>query len=1039
MSFGNVKGEEIGEVLYSSLIHIVLSCGSQIVMKEDQILKLKEQMAEQHEEWVLERSDLLVANREAEARCIEKNRIITTMQVKVSRLESHLLQPPAAHNCGEMMDSSDQVKEMSVPEVTESMDRLTAENLELQKERQSLSHDVEVAKALIAKKEDELSTSQTRLVNVESQLKETEGKLQALMLLMADFASSEENVLREKQFLKAEVERLQSSMEVVVKHVPQDDLDATKQMKANGDLELELAKAVGALAASEEKVKLLTEMVAKMREDWTVERDWLILEKDEMQFELSRWLQHVDVQRSSDRPPLQIVDENRLDVAATPDANANSKLADNNKKAVWQVVKLRSEIANLRSEVREKDHVIMSARLELLSSLAEHKKLEAEVKNLVNEKDELLQVEKVSLRSQQLLQEEPVHHLRTCESELERLTMLLLETEEQRNKEEQEWKQEKSQLEMKKEEAELAASRKTEEAAAVMAKLKDWQTTLQEADVLVKCLTRANEMGKKQMKEMERLASIHEQESKQTILELMEAVAVIKEEIDQTMAQTEAEIRAIVAETHLFKTELLHEFLSLMKTERASSIEDMRSSSTIVMAPSVKCLDYERRSWEQQFRAATTVLAEKESAIRNLQEELEKARRQTVKAQTAQHETMLVLQEKEEIVMKLLNELNHLNQSVSLSRSLRLSVASVESDNYSSLRRSYSCKLIEEKETTLSVLKEEQECLKTMVFNLETENGELQQEVLEAEDKATALESNVAALEREIKEINEMKGEAIRLLTEQLKESIQHINDLECHRVELRDEMQQQAVRFAELYAELQKQETILGGEGTQTSTEDEIKNSHVKKTLQEENADLKTMVKQMDTELTEYKMKVGISKTSQSDLRHLRLELASLQQEVQGSSEGKARFEGELQQKSLQLEQMDQELKSARAEVEELQEKVCVIEKEMLRKQSVIEALQANVVNVEKSMLRCLEDATIDMKDLETERDKLQSELNLLIEQLEEKDSIASKAQEVLLILQPIISPLKDQYCVPNIQTIKQSNRFPSIMLAIEIRKITY
>ena len=1015
----SVKGEEVGEVLYGCLIHILLYCGSQIVMKEDQILKLKEQMAEQHEEWVLERSDLLVANREAEARCIEKNSIITTMQVKISRLESHLLQPPGAYNCGEMMDSSDQVKEMSVPEVTESMDRLTAENLELQKERQSLSYDVEVAKALIAKKEDELSTSQKRLVNAESQLKETEEKLQALMLLMADFASSEENVIREKQFLRAEVERLQSSMEVVVKHVPKDDLDATKQMKVNGDLELELAKAVGALAASEEKVKLLTEMVSKMREDWRVERDWLILEKDEMQFELSRWLQHVDVQRSSDRPPLQIVDENRLDVAATPDANANSKLADNNKKSVWQVVKLRSEIANLRSEVHEKDHEIMSARVELLSTLAEHKKLEAEVKNLVKEKDELLQVEKVSLRSQ-LLQEEPVHHLRKCESELERLTMLLLETEEQRNKEEQKWKQEKAQLEMKREEAELAASRKTEEAAAVMAKLKDWQTTLQEADVLVKCLTRANEMGKKQIKEMERLASIHEQESKQTIVELMEAVAVIKEQIDQTMAQTEAEIRAIVAETHLFKTELLHEFLSSIKTERASSIEDMRTSSTMVMAPSVKCLDYERRSWEQQFRAATTVLAEKESAIRNLQEELEKARRQAVKAQTAQHETMLVLQEKEEIVMKLLNELNHLNQSVSLGRSLRLSVASVESDNYSSLRRSYSCKLIEEKETTLSVLKEEQECLKTMVFNLETENGELQQEVLEAEDKATALESNVAALEREIKEINEMKGEAIRLLTEQLKESIQHINELECHRVELRDEMQQQAVRFAELYAELQKQETILGGEGTLTSTEDEIKNSHVKQTLEEENANLKSMVKQMDTELTEYKMKVGISKTSQSDLRHLRLELASLQQEVQGSSEEKARFEGELQQKNLQLEQMDQELKSARAEVEELQEKVCVIEKEMLRKQSAIEALQGNLVNVEESMLRYLEEATIDMKDLETERDKLQSELNLLIEQLEEKDSIASKAQQVLLILHPVTSLLKDQYCVPRIQTIK-------------------
>lgn len=40
---------------------------------------------------------------------------------------------------------------------------------------------------------------------------------------------------------------------------------------------------VAVLATSEEKVKLLTETVAKRHEDWTVERDWLNREKDAIQ------------------------------------------------------------------------------------------------------------------------------------------------------------------------------------------------------------------------------------------------------------------------------------------------------------------------------------------------------------------------------------------------------------------------------------------------------------------------------------------------------------------------------------------------------------------------------------------------------------------------------------------------------------------------------------------------------------------------------------------------------------------------------------
>lgn len=1032
----------------------------QIEVKDQEILKLKEQMAEQYEDWVLERSDLLVAKRELEARCLERSPANPKMSRTVEAFQGHTLSTdynPRTLDCklyeGKLMPNDEgwlQMKERA-EEMATIIDNLNAENLDLQREKSFLGDGLENARGYIAQKEEELGAAKDRMEEAEENCKQTSAKLEELNVLMDQFASSERNWLSERESLQTEIGRLQlcmSSMEVEYHSSRNQRNECSNRLaaeqhnieigafsadgiliKVSKNKEIELANTRAVLAGSEEKVKLLSEMVATMGEDWAAERERLIGEKEELQNEISRLEQHSDARRSSDQP-LRNLSENRS--LAASDGSTNSKYVD---KLRQDLERMRTEIVKLRTKVREKDNAILGLRMELSAAVAGCKELKADNEKLVFERDQLLQGEcelraKLTTAGDQLKRHEG--HVQNCESELERLTMMLLETEERMDQCQQKWMEEKAHLETAREEAELLANEKKNEAAAMLVKFEEWKTTLREADSLVNALVQVNEKAKQRWKrEKERLAIAQAEETNQVVEEMLETVGVTQDQVDKTMSHIEGEMRALVVETQILKMEMTTELLKL-KREKPGSIDEM--SRSIEVLPSLKCLDVERRSWEQQFKASLTILSEKEVALQSLQTEIEKSRKQTAIAQRGHSEALKLVQEKEQVILKLSSDLNHLNQNANRDRTLRQSLTR-DLDAHTSLRSSFSCKLIEEKDTTLSVLKEEQEELKTMVFGLETQNAELQAQLMEAEAKVASLESTIGNFQTKIQESNDQQDEEVRILAEQLKESAQHISDLECHRLELREEMQRQAIAFAELYEQLQKQESDLEGEA-RTIASKVADEREVLQTLEEEKAQLKYMVERLDAELTVYEEKATSAESSIAELERLRLEMEGLQVELQKIeslqekidaqnimldtlSQQRAQLEENLESKNQELivlgeeleamkisaDSASQESKRLRDQVEQLQMKAFALEEDLVRKRASIKVLEGELNRVEETMARCLEEATMDLKELETERDKLQSEILILRDQLDltqahadEQAAAAVQAEQVYM-----------------------------------------
>lgn len=178
-------------------------------------------MAEQYEDWVLERSDLLVATREAESRCIEKNKTITSLQRSMAKLQGHVsgagykprLQNAKMYKLVE--DEVDSQLEDRVEELNEAIDRLTAENLELRNEKLFLSNHTGNKIQMIAQKEVEQSLVHTKLLDAEERQMQAESTVAALTQLVEEFTRSEKSRLAEKESLTAEVARLQSCLESV--------------------------------------------------------------------------------------------------------------------------------------------------------------------------------------------------------------------------------------------------------------------------------------------------------------------------------------------------------------------------------------------------------------------------------------------------------------------------------------------------------------------------------------------------------------------------------------------------------------------------------------------------------------------------------------------------------------------------------------------------------------------------------------------------------------------------------------------------------
>ncbi|CAM6042219.1 unnamed protein product [Sphagnum compactum] len=99
--------------------------------------------------------------------------------------------------------------------------------------------------------------------------------------------------------------------------------------------------------------------------------------------------------------------------------------------------------------------------------------------------------------------------------------------------------------------------------------------------------------------------------------------------------------------------------------------------------------------------------------------------------------------------------------------------------------------------------------------------------------------------------------------------------------------------------------------------------------------------------------------------------------------------LEVDLSKKTQELSQLRQQLTTSKSSL-------CALETELDIKQQTIESLEDELLMVEQSMAHALEEATGDLRNLETEQDKLHSELLMLRKQLEVAQAVASERDEV-------------------------------------------
>lgn len=946
---------------------------NQIEVKEEEMVTLKEQTV-QEQEWILEKSDLLVAVREVEARCVEKNATIKNLQKSLASLQTNIYDERVFGSAQSLRNQNTEQLEKKLESMANDIDQLSSENTQLQRQTELLRNETHDARKRAIEKEEELALVQKRLVDAVELLEQENSKLKALSLSITEAACSEENWKDAREFLTSEVTDLRSGLEY-----------------SSNKTETELARTQVRLAGSEGKVKLLSEMLDKMLNDSVYAKENFLE-------------QEVDLVKSADRPLRELPENRKLRLS-----DGNVKFGEKMKQ---EVARTRAEIGRLCSKLHEKDSTILNVRMQLTSATTSCKEMEVVMGKTVTEKEK-------KLRSQlQGASQDATRYkaqVQQCEAEMGRLTMLLLEVQERHTKAEQSWMAEKVQLEIDRHEAELQAATKKLKLPARYAKIDKWQRQLNEADKLMNMLVMANEKSKQECS----VASAEAGMADKLVQELLETVATTKEQLDATMGHAEAEIRALAAETYLLKTDLKRDILNLRKALPVLADEVRRSMEVL---PSVQCLASERRSWEQQCKAADAMLAEKAATISCLHDEVNKSRQQALNVQTDHGATVCALQEKEETIRKLLNEVNQLKQSAERNMSLRQSFTAdlghfgtplkLSADRNMALRqsftkdpdlvlglgsgptplrKSFSLKLIEEKEMTLSVLKEEQEYLKTMVFSLDTENAELQQQLLDFEADSTALKSAMANLQRELDDSNRQRSQDVAGLTEQQQESTRHVAELECQRKELREEMELQAVAFAALYEQFQKQERLAD-----TARTDECKaaeRNEVLQILEEEKAELKSMVERLDAEGMTHEAE---SKELQLVVQALQRELEHQKLHLEGVSEVRAKMEAELARKSDETAVVSRELHLLRNSAETLAR-----ETEMLR--NLVGELESDRVHLEGELRRA-GDATSKVEALEAEKGKLQDDLSLFMEQLEmvqaiadERDVVASEARKVV------------------------------------------
>uniref|UniRef100_A0A7I4FAR1 Kinesin motor domain-containing protein n=1 Tax=Physcomitrium patens TaxID=3218 RepID=A0A7I4FAR1_PHYPA len=322
--------------------------------------------------------------------------------------------------------------------------------------------------------------------------------------------------------------------------------------------------------------------------------------------------------------------------------------------------------------------------------------------------------------------------------------------------------------------------------------------------------------------------------------------------------------------------------------------------------------------------------------------------------------------------------------------------------------------LKERKDEEHHVFSDELKRLKTQEAVMEADLWDWEQRCQDTEVQLDEKESELEILRGKLLATQEECKEQVELMYKELQGCQQRMAEMECVRQELITAIARGSATVAEYQEKLETRENEMEEHFARHCIQQEVLDS-----LENEIRELKTTLKHLNAEVAANQQRATVAEHMQVETQ---LGIEALERELHQKNNLLQCLESELnllQESALQELHLKQELDSCRVETDNLQHEMNLqkerrtrlemevgqlteeivqlrnqattwkckandLETEMDKKRQIIESLEDELRMMDQNISNTHEEATLDLKDVEMERDRLQMEVLELTEQLE-------------------------------------------------------
>ncbi|KAG0605936.1 hypothetical protein M758_9G099600 [Ceratodon purpureus] len=316
-------------------------------------------------------------------------------------------------------------------------------------------------------------------------------------------------------------------------------------------MQLDLAKARSLLSAADTAIEQLLEKSSVLEDS----HKQLLEEQEALKLELSQWERYaVDLHQSSCVATGPFNDDTAIAASGTRPFNYYFDLLKG------EVERVRIERENLRAEVLDKDSTILSVQMELSCTIASSRQLENELKCVTDERSHLKLQLNDTIGALANAQEEircREVQLEEYEVELHKVMEILEKTEEKMDESARGWRKQIEEVKAEMEAAKLCAIEKSSEVTMLRRQFEQGQTTLQEAELLVNALVRANDSARLDVLKWK-------SREENMALQSSDMLSIIEDEVSVTMDHVENQMQVLGSDIHGMRTLLAGSCLSMV-------------------------------------------------------------------------------------------------------------------------------------------------------------------------------------------------------------------------------------------------------------------------------------------------------------------------------------------------------------------------------------------------------------------------------------------------------------------------------------------